>query len=113
MNAEMKDLNESLNILKEMMDVLTKMILSTGGSEDDILDIMERAWVKHYNSSDNSEAMSMTLILALSLGFAWNGMVDKMEDPMLHKDALTKRFLQIIWEEQSHEDRTQPSDRVL
>lgn len=104
MNAEMKDLNESLNILKETMDVATKMILSIGGSEDDILDIMERAWVKYCIFFDNSEAMSKTLISALALGFAWNGMVDKMEDPMLHKDALTKRFLQIIWEEQSHED---------
>nr|DAK55658.1 MAG TPA: hypothetical protein [Caudoviricetes sp.] len=104
MITELKDVKESIDMFGELIDLSMRMIPSSGGSEEDVLDIIEEAWVKYYNSSVDDAAISAALVIALELGFAWNGAVDRLGDPMFHKDTLTKRFLQIIWEEQLHED---------
>ena len=111
MNAEMK---ANIDALRETVSALRKAMRLIGGSEDAVLSILGDAWGKKYKSSDNdNKSREAALITALEMCVAWNNVVDELGDSAFHKDTLTKRFLESIWDEQSHEDRTRPSDRVL
>lgn len=81
--------------LKKMKDAVDRII---EGSEDALLDVLERPFAKYYESPDE-EYREVALIMALEMGLVWNSMVDELGDSAFHKDALTKRFLKIIWEE--------------
>lgn len=95
MNAEMK---ANIDALRETVSFSMKTIQLIGGSEDAVLSMLGDAWEKRYKSSDN-ETREVALIVALEMCDAWNNMVDELGDSAFHKDALTKRFLESIWEE--------------
>lgn len=95
MNAEMK---ANIDALRETVSALIKAMRLIGGSEDAVLSILGDAWGKKYKSSDN-ESREAALITALEMCVAWNNVVDELGDSAFHKDTLTKRFLESIWEE--------------
>lgn len=95
MNAEMK---ANIDALREIVSFSMKTIQLIGGSEDAVLSMLGDAWAKRYKSFDN-ENREVALIMALEMCVAWNNMVDELGDSTFHKDALTKRFLENIWEE--------------
>lgn len=98
MNAEPKKMETNLEALRETIGFSMKTIQLIGGSEDAVLSMLGDSWAKSYKSSDD-EDREVALIMALEMGIAWNNMVDELGDSIFHKDALTKRFLKIIWEE--------------
>ncbi len=98
MNAELKEMKDAINGLNETMRSAMKTFRLVGGSEDVLLDMLERPFAKYYESPDE-EHREAELIMALEMGLTWNDMVDELGDSTFHKDALTKRFLKIIWEE--------------
>ena len=98
MDAELKEMKMNIEALRETVSFSMKTIQLIGGSEDAVLSMLGDAWAKKYKSSDN-ENREVALIVALEMCVAWNSMADELGDSAFHKDALTKRFLKIIWEE--------------
>lgn len=98
MNAELKEMKDAIDGLNETMRSAMKIFRLVGGSEDALLDMLEGTFAKYYKSSDE-EYREATLVMALEMGIAWNDMVNELGYSVFHKDALTKRFLKIIWEE--------------
>lgn len=98
MDAELKVTEMNINVLREAMRLGIKTIQLFRGSEDTLLDTLEKTFAKYYKSSDEKYRETM-LIMALEMGIAWNNAVDELGDSTFHKDALAKRFLKIIWEE--------------
>lgn len=98
MKIEMKETKAAIDALKETMYSAMRTIQLIEDSEDGMLDALERTFKKYYKSSDE-EYREVALIMALEMCVGWNNMVDELGDSAFHKDALTKRFLKIIWEE--------------
>lgn len=95
MNAEVK---ANIDALCETVSFSMETFQLIRGSEDALLDILEKPFVKYYRSSDE-EYREEALVIALEMCVAWNNTVDELGDSAFHKDALTKRFLKIIREE--------------
>ncbi len=98
MNARLKEMKDTVNGLNETVRSAMDTFRLVRGSEDALLDMLESPFAKYYKSPDE-ECREAELIMALEMGLTWNDMVDELGDSTFHKDALTKRFLKIIWEE--------------
>ena len=98
MNAELKKMKDAVDSTNETMQSVMRTFRIIEGSEDALLDMLERPFVKYYKSPDE-EHREVALIMALEMVLVWNSMVDELGDSAFHKDALAKRFLKIIWEE--------------
>lgn len=98
MNAELKKMKDAVDSTNETMQSVMRTFRIIEGSEDALLDMLERPFAKYYKSPDE-KCMEEVAALNIMLGLAWNKAVDKVGDPAFHKDALTERFLKIILEE--------------
>lgn len=103
MNTELKEIKDAIDATNETMRSAMRTFSLIGGAEDALLDMLEGVFAKYYKSSDE-KYREVALIMALELGLAWNSMINELGYSTFHKDALTKRFLKIIWEEESNED---------
>lgn len=98
MNATLEKTKNAIDVINEMVYSAMRIFSLIGGSEDALLDKLERMFAEYYKSSDE-KCMEEVATMDIILGLAWNKAVDKLGDPAFHKDALTKRFLKIILEE--------------
>lgn len=98
MNTELKKMKDAVDSTNETMQSVMRTFRIIEGSEDALLDMLERPFAKYYKSPDE-EHREVALIMALEMCVVWNSMVDELGDSAFHKDALTKRFLKIIWGE--------------